>query len=193
MQKNSTSPKTTESAKRFSELSDIHTTEEYLKSYQTVTQLVNNPDQASISTGLSHGSSSNNNNIIDNATNKHPPNHKPPSIVINNCENLNGLIRSIDKIVHPSKYSVKCHSNNSVSILAADSAAYRAISKDLIAKRSRSTPGSLKRTDLIAWLFEVFITPLWTNTLKKPLPCLAILFVSSIDQKAVSTKQSSST
>jgi len=145
VQRNSTSLKTTESANRFAELSDMDTTEENLQAYQTVSQLVNNPDQASTSTGLSHGSSGNNNNVernrsqsnnnsIENAPNKHPPNHKPPPIVINNCENLNGLIRSIDKIVHPSKYSVKCHSNNSDSILSADSDAYRAISKYLIAK-----------------------------------------------------------
>jgi len=122
----------------------MDTTEEYLQSYQSVSQLVNNPDQVSTSTGLNHGSSSNKNNVernssqsnsnsTDNATNKHPPNHKPPPIVIDN-NNLSGLIRCIDKIVHPSKYFVKCHSNNSVSILAADSDAYRAISKYLTAK-----------------------------------------------------------
>jgi len=74
------------------------------------------------------------NNSQDNIT-KHPPNHKPPPIVINNCENLNGLIRSTDKIVGPSKYFVKCHSNNSVSILAVDSDTYRAISKLLISNK----------------------------------------------------------
>ncbi|XP_044313434.1 probable serine/threonine-protein kinase fhkE [Drosophila rhopaloa] len=147
MERNSNSPKTTESANRFAELSDMDTTEENIKSYQTTRQLRNNPDQASTSTALGHGSCSNNNNVercisqynnvvnnnISNTTNnniynhskdnitKHPPNHKPPPIVINNCENLNGLIRFTDKIVHPSKYSIKCLSNNSVSILTADS------------------------------------------------------------------------
>ncbi|XP_070854639.1 putative transcriptional regulator cudA [Drosophila suzukii] len=91
VQRNSTSPKTTEPANRFAELSDMDTTKEYLQAYQTTSQLVNNLDQASTSTGLSHGCSGNNNNVernrsqsnnnsIDNATNKHPPNHKPPPI-----------------------------------------------------------------------------------------------------------------
>jgi len=63
------------------------------------------------------------------------PSHKPPPIVVDHCENLNGLIRSTDKIVDPSKYSLKCHPNNSVSILAADPDAYRAITKSLTLKK----------------------------------------------------------
>jgi len=54
--------------------------------------------------------------------------HNPPPIVVDHCENLNGLIRSTDRIVDPSKY-------NSVSILAADPDAYRAITKSLSLKQ----------------------------------------------------------
>jgi len=45
--------------------------------------------------------------------------HKPPPIAVDRCENLNGLIRSTDRIFDPSKYFLKCHHNNSVSIITA--------------------------------------------------------------------------
>jgi len=55
--------------------------------------------------------------------------------VVHHCENLSGLIRSTDRIVDPSKYSLICRPNNSVSILAADPDAYRAITESLTLKK----------------------------------------------------------
>ncbi|XP_044317584.1 putative uncharacterized protein DDB_G0292292 [Drosophila rhopaloa] len=99
-----------------------------------------------ISNNISSSNNGNNNTTsTSNSGNRNPNqltgnketsrNQKPPPIVIKNCESLNGLIRSTDKIVHPTKYSIKCHTDNSVSILAADSDAYRAITKSLTIKK----------------------------------------------------------
>ncbi|XP_044317759.1 uncharacterized protein DDB_G0287625-like [Drosophila rhopaloa] len=99
-----------------------------------------------ISNNISSSNNGNNNTTsTSNSGNRNPDqltgnketsrNQKPPPIVIKIFESLNGLIRSTDKIVHPTKYSIKCHPDNSVSILAADSDAYRAITKSLTIKR----------------------------------------------------------
>jgi len=93
--RNSISPKKIVSANRFSELSNMDIDVEVS---QTVSP--NGTEKASTST-------SNNNvvntNVGNNKKHKKLPSHKPPPIVVDHCENLNGLIRSTDKIVDPSK------------------------------------------------------------------------------------------
>jgi len=139
--RNSNSPKKNVSANRFSELSSMDID---VAVSQTVTP--NRTEKSSTST-------SNNNvvntNVGNNKKHSQPtgsqgqlPSHKPPPIMVDHCENLNGLIRSTDKIVEPSKYFLKCHPNNSVSILAADPNAYRAITKSLTLKKCHSIRGS---------------------------------------------------
>jgi len=104
--------------------------------------------------------------------------------VVDDCDNLNGLtsISSTDKIVDPFKYTLKCHSNNSISILIADSDAYRDITKSL-------TP---KKVTFYAWqlnpivLLSVFsIIPYRIKTLRKVLLSLATRFDLLIDLNQV--------